>query len=70
MDIVTCIFACGYMRNFVAPLVWRKREEDAEVVINARGRICDICGAIALDPVDANRVHHYLLQYIATLEGD
>ena len=65
---VNCIFACGSMRSFTAPLVWRKREENTEIIINAQGRICDICGAVALDPYAAKKLHDMLIRFIREIE--
>ena len=51
-----CIWACGDMRRFITPLIWRNEEEDVEFVINASGLICDRCGAVAIDPREGKRI--------------
>ncbi len=57
MSLISCIFGCGYMRNFTSPIVWKWRPEGIEIMLNADGRICDKCGAIALVPENARKIH-------------
>ncbi len=57
-----CIFACGDMRRFLSPFVWRKEEENLELVFNAFGLICDKCEAVALDPREGRRIYQMVQQ--------
>ena len=61
---VNCIFACGEMRSFTAPLIWRDRAEAVEIILNAKGRVCDNCGAVAFDIEDARRIHNLVTRMV------
>ena len=64
MNTVNCIFACGEMRNFTAPMVWSNRGEGMEIVFNLTARICDACGAVAFIPKEARQVHDMLVKFV------
>ncbi len=69
MEHISCIFGCGIMRNFISPFTWISNEERVEITINAHGRICDYCGAVALIPCEAFRIQITIQLILVELEG-